>query len=773
MTKKTVKKIRKQMNLWEPQILGLRRLDSTLYAVNLDESLDSIEASANKRFDTNFPSFCFALATGTGKTRLMGASMAYLYREYSYKNFFILTPGRTIYDKTSRELSPSHPKYIFNGLSPFPSPQVITGENYHWQSPDPDKLTVYLFNIQKIFNPRKDVEFKFHRFKEELGMSFADILRESDDLVVLMDESHRYRGAESMRAIHSLKPRLGLEYTATPRYKKNVIVKYGLKRAREDGIIKRVQAVYRENDASYEEELENLKLQDGARIHLKKKKHIQAYCKNHDIDSIKPVLFINSLEVEEGKRLKKKIESDDFMNGRFKDKVLFIHYKNKDEEEEKLVSLEDPSNPYEVVIHVNKLREGWDVKNIFTLVPFRPSVSKILTAQNIGRGVRLPHGNRRPDIKSSEGFASEAEKETFTLDVICYQPGKDNYREIIESSQENFDEVEDVKEDEGEYQQRELQPIGDSKFRISIPMVSSTCKSQAILEKFEPRVNKEYADVEAILQGVDIFGKEAQEELGEAEASSLDNQTKYLIGRLVKRINELGIGDKETVTKVVQNYLKKVPDLEESLEAWKEFLDKHRKEVYDDLESQIFDHLEEEIEIKHDMTEDAIEFKPFTVVVDSDKPEVSKDKFRKSMGVKKIIITGYEKTIFPNCIFDSFPEKVYADVLDRSDSVKKWIRVPKGQFSILTKKGSHSPDFVAETKNELCLAEIKKRKAIERRDPVVLEKAKEAKKWCELASESSSKNWEYRLIPHDEVKADRDFDGIQGVDVAALLNSAS
>src|SRR5690606_3283226 len=46
------------------------------------------------------------------------------------------------------------------------------------------------------------------------------------------------------------------------------------------------------------------------------------------------------------------------------------------------------------VVHVNKLKEGWDVTNLYTIVPLRASASEILTEQTIGRGLRLPYGVR-------------------------------------------------------------------------------------------------------------------------------------------------------------------------------------------------------------------------------------------------------------------------------------------------------------------------------------------------------------------------------------------
>lgn len=59
-----------------------------------------------------------------------------------------------------------------------------------------------------------------------------------------------------------------------------------------------------------------------------------------------------------------------------------------------LLQVEDADEPTEIVVHVNKLKEGWDVTNLYTIVPLRASASKILTEQTIGRGLRLPYGQR-------------------------------------------------------------------------------------------------------------------------------------------------------------------------------------------------------------------------------------------------------------------------------------------------------------------------------------------------------------------------------------------
>jgi len=90
--------------------------------------------------------------------------------------------------------------------------------------------------------------------------------------------------------------------------------------------------------------------------------------------------------------------NDDFFEGRYKGKVITVHSKvhgeEKDEVVEQLLNVENPDNPVEVVIHVNMLKEGWDVTNLYTIIPLRAANSRTLVEQSIGRGLRLPYSKR-------------------------------------------------------------------------------------------------------------------------------------------------------------------------------------------------------------------------------------------------------------------------------------------------------------------------------------------------------------------------------------------
>ena len=333
--KQTLEKITKELNLRKPQEQSLVKLDALLSTFKIgQENVKDIEAklAGNIKFDTDFPSFAFALATGVGKTRLMAAMIAYLYFTKGLKDFFILTPGETIYTKTINNFTAGNKKYVLDGLTEFPMFNLVTGENYAYSDFGNqlfDAINIYVFNIQKIFNERKDVEFRFHKYQETLGSSFAELLQKKD-LVILMDESHRYRGVKSLAAINHLKPELGLEFTATPT-SSNIVYTYSLadaikdsKAALEglsnggdpsDGYIKIPGVVTRSDDFTYEGDIDQIKLEDGIRLHREKKALIEEYCINNKVPMLLPITLITTRSIEHANEVKAMVTSDDFFGG--------------------------------------------------------------------------------------------------------------------------------------------------------------------------------------------------------------------------------------------------------------------------------------------------------------------------------------------------------------------------------------------------------------------------------------------------------------------------
>ena len=369
-------------------------------------------------FDREFVSVCFALATGVGKTRLMGAFMALLYTQYGVRNFFVLAPNLTIYNKLITDFSPASRKYVLNGLQEFANnpPLVITGDNYDSGIDvgsgrlNQDEITINVFNVAKISSEvRGGKAPRIKRLSEYIGQSYFEYLASLKDLVMIMDESHRYRASAGFKAINDLKPMLGLELTATPQVEtsttpvrfNNVIYDYPLANAIADGFVKEPAVATREDfnaDNYGEEELEDLKIRDGVIVHEDAKIELATFARNHNLPIVKPFMLVVAKDTAHADNIVERIKRDDFFGGRYKDKVITVHSNQRgvesDETIARLLAVEDPNEPTEIVVHVDKLKEGWDVTNLYTIVPLRAANSTTLVEQSIGRGLRLPYGKR-------------------------------------------------------------------------------------------------------------------------------------------------------------------------------------------------------------------------------------------------------------------------------------------------------------------------------------------------------------------------------------------
>ena len=421
---KNVNYVKNRLSLRYPQEESLNILDE-LYqllhpqknkgAFGLNEMLSAVKAKypTCADFERSFPSICFALATGVGKTLLMGACISYLYLEHKIKNFFVLAPNLTIYNKLIEDFSnPISPKYVFKGIADFSqyAPRIINGDNYSQFSGQIlfHSININVFNISKINSETRGGNApRIKRMSEYLGDSYFNYLSGLSDLVVLMDESHHYRADRGMTVINELNPILGLEFTATPqtqagsRYTKfkNVVYEYSLAHAIGDGFVKKPAVATRKDfdPTQYNPaDLDRLKLLDGVRIHENTKAELAIYARDKGVKEVKPFMLVVAVDTTHAAQLKEVIQQDDFFNGYYKDKVMDIHSNQtgseKDENIELLLSLENPDNRIEIVIHVNMLKEGWDVTNLYTIVPLRTSASRTLTEQTIGRGLRLPYG---------------------------------------------------------------------------------------------------------------------------------------------------------------------------------------------------------------------------------------------------------------------------------------------------------------------------------------------------------------------------------------------
>lgn len=462
MTALLTRMITQRLSLRHPQEASLEILADVLERIgdlkraDVETALEAVKAEYKsvESFERDFPSLCFALATGVGKTRLMGAFIAFLYLSQISRHFFVLAPNRTIYDKLISDFTPESPKYVFKGIAEFAQnpPLIVTGDNYEsgvgiryegGKSADlfGSDVHINIFNVDKINkeeSPRGKP--KMRKLQETIGESYYDYLSKLDDLVLLMDEAHRYRASAGAKAINELRPILGLELTATPktvgtgsRPFKNVIYDYGLGQAMSDGFVKEPAVATRANfnpaSVKNEKELERIKLEDAVHYHDHVTVELDRYHRISGRQKVHPFILVVAQNTEHSGEIKQFIESETFFSGRFKGKVIEVHSnqtgQESDEAMARLVALETDSGT-EIVIHVNKLKEGWDVTNLYTIVPLRASASDILTEQTLGRGLRLPYGARVAKGDAEEFSAVDR------LTVIAH----DRFDDIIKSARE-------------------------------------------------------------------------------------------------------------------------------------------------------------------------------------------------------------------------------------------------------------------------------------------------------------------------------------------------
>lgn len=566
--------INNRLSLRAPQGESLDRLSKIIDAIDLTKDAD-LSANMNaiknlyptfQEFEREFPSICFSLATGVGKTRLMGAFIVYLMRVKGIKNFFVLAPNLTIYNKLIEDFgNPTHPKYVFKGISEFAmqAPTIITGDNYQYQGglfDDKDGVHINVFNISKINSEvRGGKTPKIKRLSEYLGQSYFEYLASLDDLVLLMDESHHYRAAAGMKAINELKPILGLEVTATPQIEssgksikfKNVVFEYSLAKAIRDGFVKEPSVATRKNfDPSVYKDnqpaLDKIKIEDGIRLHEDTKVALEIYAKNSKINTVKPFVLIVAKDTTHAGEIKTMIQSDSFFEGRYKDKAIEVHSNQSGEEKDEtiaqLVAVEDPSNTTEIVIHVNMLKEGWDVTNLYTIVPLRTAASLTLREQTIGRGLRLPYGRRTGNDKVDK------------LTIVSH----DKFQQIIE----------EANKPDSIIKKENIIEIDEEDLSQPKEVVTSANKIQ---EQFQ----KEKEEIEKLVAPED---KQKATLVLEAKKTILENFTKPQPS--VARISDL---KKEEIKQQAIVKIRENKEFKEQLPAFQEEVLKHIEEAYDEL----------------------------------------------------------------------------------------------------------------------------------------------------------------------------------------------
>ncbi|MER7644780.1 DEAD/DEAH box helicase family protein [Streptomyces sp. NPDC126522] len=347
------------------------------------------------------------LATGVGKTYILAGLVEYLSTQ-GVRNILVVTPGTTIQDKTIGNFTPGHPKYV-GGMDA--ELLVITSENFDrgqvgdaLHSDDVTKL--FVFNVQQLIRPTDKTSRRVRAQDEFIGTGLYQHLQEVDDLVVIADEHHVYntKAKAFSQAIGELGARAVVGLTATPAPEVKPIFRYSLAEAIADGYVKIPVIVYRPDGRKDEETV----LADACHLLRIKDAAWTAWAQSQGVTPVRPVLFVVCRDISDADRIANRLTSNDMFPA--EGQVLTITSQSSDIALRALEAVEEPDSPVRVVVSVNKLKEGWDVKNIGVIVGLRALASETLTEQVLGRGLRLPFGRRvgTPMVDSVDLVAHES-----------------------------------------------------------------------------------------------------------------------------------------------------------------------------------------------------------------------------------------------------------------------------------------------------------------------------------------------------------------------------
>ena len=395
-------------------------------------------------FDENWTRYVVKMATGSGKTKVMGLTLVWSYFHKLYetdsslsKNFLVIAPNIIVLNRLRKD---------FDGLNMFLDEPFVPENGYadkDWKNdfqltlhiqdelkPITESGNIFLTNIHRVFfneDPELSFEDTFLGVKPKpdadtsKGLDLGKVLRSDKikDLVVLNDEAHHihdsslawFKSIEDISNKLKLKNSNGLslqaDYSATPKHNNGAIFvqticDYPLVEAIKQNVVKSPvlpdeasrQKIQEKDSSDFVERYRDY-------IHLGYLQWEQQY---EELKSQKtPILFIMTMSTKEADQAATFLEST---YPKMKNSVLTIHTNNSGEISETATSkkakeeleklrkaaddIDKDYSPYKAVVSVLMLREGWDVRNVSTVVGLRPfgADSKILPEQTIGRGLR-------------------------------------------------------------------------------------------------------------------------------------------------------------------------------------------------------------------------------------------------------------------------------------------------------------------------------------------------------------------------------------------------
>lgn len=421
---------------------------------------DSSGAVSAGMFEESWLRFVIKMATGSGKTKVLSLILAWSYFHKLYeedsklaRNFLVIAPNIIVLDRLRAD---------FDGLKIFFEDPVLPDNGFEgkdWRSDFQATLhiqdeigivrktgNIFLTNIHRVYEgnnniPSFDSEDTTGYFlgKRPTGMTheskvdLGEIVRDIDELVILNDEAHHIHDSrmawfKSIEDIHNrLKMKgaelsLQIDVTATPKHDNGAIFAqtisdYPLVEAIYQNVVKRPVLPDSASRAKLQEHKSSKfteKYKDY--IHLGYLEWKKVYNEHIKLNK-KAVLFVMTDDTRNCDEVAEYLENT---YQEFKDATLVIHTKNNGEisesvtgkKEDELRELRKAANeidradsPHKAIVSVLMLKEGWDVKNVTTIVGLRPysSKSNILPEQTLGRGLRRMYRGELPELVSVVG----------------------------------------------------------------------------------------------------------------------------------------------------------------------------------------------------------------------------------------------------------------------------------------------------------------------------------------------------------------------------------
>src|SRR5207249_1156055 len=246
------------------------------------------------------PDLVFELATGVGKTKLMGALIAYLFRGDQTRNCLILASRTAILEKLERECQSGSPKYLFIDPALVSEPNLCFRSNVESFRPEANRLNIFLLSPQTITGGDR----RFSR-RSDFGPSLEDYLKSVRDLIVFTDEAHHLpgagaRGASAWReAVRGLGPRLHFGFTATPVSEpgSNIVYRYNLAQCMRDGLYTKAVKLWVETvpELIREEEWDRVTVDFGLHRLKAKRAALREYSDSHiNVPFVEPVMLVNA-----------------------------------------------------------------------------------------------------------------------------------------------------------------------------------------------------------------------------------------------------------------------------------------------------------------------------------------------------------------------------------------------------------------------------------------------------------------------------------------------